>query len=320
VLTSRLQVLLVEDDGVVASLITRLTAELADVHWYVSAEEALEVIATKNWDLVITDVGLPGISGIEFAGEARRRRPKAAVLIASARRRKAQGREAVLAIGAHPDDVEIGCGGILMRHASRGDAVAVLTLTGAGEQVGFGLNGGSLAAADLLGARLWHHDLAPAELGHGARSVPLIEEAIEEIGATTVYTHTLNDVDLEHRNVHRATMLAARQVPRIYCYQTSSASADFRPTRFASITEFIDGKLAAIRSYASGRDPQPSMDEDLLRATARYWSRFGHMRYAEALEIVRESDLAPEPHDVSSAQADGLPFAFAGVGGRLRAV
>ena len=36
----------------------------------------------------------------------------------------------MLAVGAHPDDVEIGIGGILLRHAAQGHSVTVLTLTG----------------------------------------------------------------------------------------------------------------------------------------------------------------------------------------------
>ena len=51
-------------------------------------------------------------------------------LIALSRARMLAGREAVLAVGAHPDDVEIGVGGILLRHAAAGDEIAVLTLTG----------------------------------------------------------------------------------------------------------------------------------------------------------------------------------------------
>ena len=55
---------------------------------------------------------------------------KAQALIAVTRERRAAGEEVVLAVGAHPDDVEIGIGGILLRHASQGHRVTVLTLTG----------------------------------------------------------------------------------------------------------------------------------------------------------------------------------------------
>jgi LmbE family N-acetylglucosaminyl deacetylase len=160
-------------------------------------------------------------------------------------------REAVLAVGAHPDDVNIGCGGFLMRHAAYGDAVTVLTLTGAREQSGSCPDGGSTITAELLGVRLVHHDLLPAELGNGSLSVPLIEELIEETGATTIYTHTLNDIDPEHRHVHRATMLAARQVPQIFGYQTR-----FAQTRRAEPLQILRGSAPARRSSRPMRQNQ----------------------------------------------------------------
>ena len=48
----------------------------------------------------------------------------------------------VLAIGAHPDDVELGCGGTLLAHAAAGDAVTVLVVTG-GENGRGDLGGGA---------------------------------------------------------------------------------------------------------------------------------------------------------------------------------
>jgi hypothetical protein len=39
------------------------------------------------------------------------------------------GEQRVLAIGAHPDDVEIGCAGALLNHSRSGDRVTILTLT-----------------------------------------------------------------------------------------------------------------------------------------------------------------------------------------------
>ena len=57
--------------------------------------------------------------------------------IAVTRERARPGSEVVLAVGAHPDDVEIGVGGILLRHAAQGHEVTVLTLSG-GEQGGVG--------------------------------------------------------------------------------------------------------------------------------------------------------------------------------------
>ena len=46
-------------------------------------------------------------------------------------RRRAEGHERVLAIGAHPDDVEIGRRRNPLRHADSGDDVSILTMTAA---------------------------------------------------------------------------------------------------------------------------------------------------------------------------------------------
>ena len=35
----------------------------------------------------------------------------------------------VLAIGAHPDDIELGCGATLAAHAARGDSISLLVMT-----------------------------------------------------------------------------------------------------------------------------------------------------------------------------------------------
>ena len=50
----------------------------------------------------------------------------------------------VLFIGAHPDDVELGCGGTIIRHIEKGDNVFILILS-KGEN---GLNGRRLNRAN----------------------------------------------------------------------------------------------------------------------------------------------------------------------------
>lgn len=38
----------------------------------------------------------------------------------------------VLSLGAHPDDIELGCGGTIVRHVARGDEVTILVMTSGG--------------------------------------------------------------------------------------------------------------------------------------------------------------------------------------------
>jgi LmbE family N-acetylglucosaminyl deacetylase len=331
-------ILVVEDDAVTAGLLEALLSPLGVVRIETSAETALSLIGSEDWALLIADIELPGMTGLELIESSKVRRPnlatlvlsghasfeyavaalragadeylakpiepealieKASALIVLTAERRKRSRRIVLAIGAHPDDVEIGVGGILLRHASDGDEVTVLTLTGgeAGGEPGERAREAQ-QAAELLSARLVHADLADTtvSVSDGGRTIGLIQDVIDDIGPDTVYTHTLRDVHQDHRNVHDATLVAARAIPRIYCYEAPSTTVEFQPTRFIGIDDFLERKLEVIRAYASQVRVRDYLQEDFLRATARYWSRYSRARYVEPLEVVRDSDHGASDH------------------------
>ena len=79
-------ILVVEDDAIVRMLIVDVLEELdykvleAD-----GSEQALEILVAtaRHIDLMMTDVGLPGMDGRELALEARKMRPELPILFAS---------------------------------------------------------------------------------------------------------------------------------------------------------------------------------------------------------------------------------------------
>ena len=215
---------------------------------------------------------------------------KVAELAQRAQAERRDRRHVVVAIGAHPDDVEIGVGGILVRHRMRGDQVTVLTLTG-GEHGGIASERVDEAAraARILDVELALGTLQDTTISEGPETISLIEETVRRVQPTIVYTHSLQDTHQDHRSVHRATVVACRDVPSLYCYQAPSCNVDFRPTKFVEIGEFLDRKVEAIAAYASQTAKRPYLRESLLRATAEYWGRFAQYGLAEALEVVRES-------------------------------
>jgi LmbE family N-acetylglucosaminyl deacetylase len=111
---------------------------------------------------------------------------------------------------------------------------------------------------------------------------------IDSVRPTIVYTHSLHDVHQDHRNTHRAVMAAAREIGSVFCFQSPSATVDFRPARFTSIDAQLTVKLAAIGAFASQVALRWYLEPDLIEATARYWSRFGRCRHAEAFEVARD--------------------------------
>jgi hypothetical protein len=89
-------------------------------------------------------------------------------------------------------------------------------------------------------------------------------------------------------------MVAAREVGSIFCFQSPSATVDFRPTRFVSIDSHLGAKMRAIEAFSSQLAVRAYLEPDLISATARYWSRFAEGRYAEAFEVIRDgAGLAP---------------------------
>ena len=97
----------------------------------------------------------------------------------------------ILAIGAHPDDVEIGCGGTLKKHSERGDDVTILTLSK-------GAQGGnkeqrvkeSTCAAKSLQSKLIMCDLVDTMMSNGGDTISCIHEAIERSQPDIIYTHS----------------------------------------------------------------------------------------------------------------------------------
>jgi len=124
----------------------------------------------------------------------------------------------------------------------------------------------------------------------GAETIAIIEKAIREIRPTHVYTHSSADTHQDHRAVHAASLVAARAVPNVYCYQTPSSTVEFSPHVFVDISKYIDRKIELIRAYKSQVDRMESIQPDLIVSTARYWGRFAGHVLVEPLQVVRQRE------------------------------
>ncbi|GAB2624785.1 hypothetical protein GCM10027067_41260 [Pseudactinotalea suaedae] len=203
--------------------------------------------------------------------------------------RSEQEAERVLAIGAHPDDVEIGSAGALLEHRRRGDHVAVLTLSRG--DVGGDRNarvGESVTAATQIGARLLLADLPDTQIDQGIDTIRLIEAVVGALKPTVVYVHSRHDNHQDHRAVNTATMSATRSVAQVFAYQSPSATNEFSPTRFVPIDAVVTRKVDVLSSFAS-QSERTYLEPELIVAGARYWAR--HLaplaRYAEPFEVIR---------------------------------
>jgi LmbE family N-acetylglucosaminyl deacetylase len=217
----------------------------------------------------------------------------------------------VLAIGAHPDDIELGCGATLLAHAAAGDAVTMLVLTSG--QAGPGAAdrlAEQRAAAGVLGAGLRWGGLVDCRVAADAETVRIVEDAIRDTDADVVYVHALDDSHQDHRAAAAATLSAARRMSRVLHYQSPS-TLTFQPTVFVDVTAYLSGKVAALRAHASQVELSAMVEPDAVVAAARYWGAQARVGYAEAFAPSRlVLDLAPAELAVPAvgARSSGVPM------------
>jgi len=327
--TPRGRVLLIDDDRVFGMWATKvLQARGFEVQHVLDPMAGLRQIEAEPWDLVITDVEMPRMSGLEFLERARRlvaglpvvvvtahptvdravtalQRPgtdfihkpitaedfvaKVTALAAQHRPAPTATPECVLAIGAHPGDVEIGAAGALQAHQAAGEPVTVLTLSPAGPGGDAREAGG---AAQVIGTRLGLDDLVRPDSAGGNPAGAAIGRLITEIQPTVLYTHSLHDSQLDHRDAHLVATAAAQRIGRVYCFQSPSATIDFRPAYLVPIDDHIGSKLKAVEVFAAQAEVRDYLEPDEVTLIALYWGRFCGARHAEAFEVVRDRSAA----------------------------
>jgi LmbE family N-acetylglucosaminyl deacetylase len=194
----------------------------------------------------------------------------------------------VLAVGAHPDDVELGCGATLLRHAARGDHVTILVMTsgGLGSIDGMSRRGEQEAAAAQLGATLRWGGFDDGEVPSGPEAIAVIDDAIAASGAQVLYTHAADDTHQDHRATATASFAAGRRLPTILQYETPSTRV-FHPTVYVDIDASIDAKLDALRAHLSQVLRAGPVDLEAIEAQARFRGFQGRVRHAEAFEATR---------------------------------
>jgi LmbE family N-acetylglucosaminyl deacetylase len=166
----------------------------------------------------------------------------------------------ILVIGAHFDDIEIGCGGTVAKHISNQDNVIMLVLTHSGYRNYHGevirtskeAKKEGLLAAKILGVNnIISIPLETKEVQYGTELIEIINKVIDENNIDVIYTHWDKDVNQDHNAIGRATLTAGRNINNIFMYKSNRyiTSSTFNGNYFIDISEFIDIKVSAIKAH-----------------------------------------------------------------------
>lgn len=183
----------------------------------------------------------------------------------------------VLVISAHPDDEVLGMGGTIAKLTSQGYEVNVLIVTdGSSSQYRDSVDLTKIIedkkketweCAQTLGIKnVYYGELPDMKLDTISHITinKVIESAIEKLKPDTVFTHFWGDVNQDHVNVYKSTLVAVRPimgqvVKELYCYRIPSSTewtpcksdTMFMPNYYVNIEQYAKQKYEAFSKYTT---------------------------------------------------------------------
>lgn len=223
----------------------------------------------------------------------------------------------VLAIGAHPDDIEIACSGTLAKCVARGDTVIVCHVSSGNlghvvippEELRKIRKQEAITAGGLAGIEVIDGGFDDLEIYENNREArDKIVDVIRYANPDFIITHDPNDYMPDHTAVSKLVFDASftATLPNYVCsvrryskddtpaklvpifYMDTLAGVDFNPTIFVDVTETIDLKLKMLNCHASQvvwmKDHDGIDFLDMVRTCSRYRGYQCGADYAEGFK------------------------------------
>jgi LmbE family N-acetylglucosaminyl deacetylase/CheY-like chemotaxis protein len=202
----------------------------------------------------------------------------------------------VLFIGAHPDDIELGCGGTLIKHAQNGDNVYALIFTngekGTDSKNGLDRKKESIQALTFAGVPQYNvHFLQypDTELWKERQKVMnVIANFCEEFQIHLVYTHSNKAYHQDHITIFEETIRGAKKVRGIMAYETHGGmNPSFSPTLFVDISDVIVKKITMLNFHQSQISKNYLKVESVVALAQFRSAQSDEFHYAEGFEIIK---------------------------------
>ncbi|MCK5287281.1 MAG: PIG-L family deacetylase [Thermodesulfovibrionia bacterium] len=197
----------------------------------------------------------------------------------------------ILAIGAHPDDIEFGCGGALIKFAEKGHNVFLLVLTS-------GSVGGNPenrkkeqedSAKFMKAQEVFWGNFQDTELPVNKDLISSIEHVIDKTKPHTVFLNYFDDTHQDHRITAQASVSATRYIKEVLYYEVPT-SKNFEPDIFVDVGDVLDKKLELLKLHASQVDKTRVENLTILESAqscANFRGYQGRVKYAEGFKALR---------------------------------
>ncbi|MCK5305947.1 MAG: PIG-L family deacetylase [Candidatus Omnitrophica bacterium] len=197
----------------------------------------------------------------------------------------------ILAIGAHPDDIEFGCGGTLLKYARKGHKVYLLILTkgGVGGATEVRKREQENAIKFMKAKQVFWGDFHDTELPVNKELISAIENVINKIKPMVVFFNYSDDTHQDHRVAAQAGTSATRYIKEVLCYEVPT-SQNFQPNIFVDIGDVLDKKLELLKMHTSQVNRTRVENLTILESAqscAVFRGYQGRVKYAEGFRAIR---------------------------------
>lgn len=196
----------------------------------------------------------------------------------------------LLVIGAHPDDIEFGCGGTLLWLSKKGFDITLYIAT-RGEM------GGRYdvrvkeqkKSSSVIGAEVLWGGFKDTEVFFNRTLINEVEDVIKKTKPDLIFVNYYEDTHQDHVSLSRATITAARYINNFLFYETPT-SINFSPSIFLDISEVIKTKLLLLKYHKSQINKTRVKNLSIIesaKSTAIFRGYQARVKYAEAFMSFR---------------------------------
>jgi LmbE family N-acetylglucosaminyl deacetylase len=197
----------------------------------------------------------------------------------------------ILAIGAHPDDIEFGCGGTLIKYARQGHEIFLLVMTdgGGGGDPAIRRREQEESTRILRASKLFWAGFQDTAIPLDRALIQRVESVIHEVQPDFIFVHHNDDTHQDHRHLSTSTITATRYTRNVLFYE-GPTTVNFTPSVFVDVDSVLEDKIATLRAHnsqVSKTNIEGLSIVDIARSSAHFRGIQGRVRNAEGFVPLR---------------------------------
>ncbi len=203
----------------------------------------------------------------------------------------------ILAIGAHFDDVEIGCSGTLMKLKEEGHNIKIVVATDSSyrnpknkiiRSKETALKEGE-KAAKIMGIELITLNFKTFEVQFNEPLTRSLIEIIEDEKIDLIFAPWVHDIHRDHINVGKSALMAGRHISKFLMYRANfyDSYQQFNGKFYYDISDYMNKKIEVIKAHKSELERVRYSWIEFIKNQNRNDGQKIGVEYAEVFEIVR---------------------------------